>query len=221
MIKIDLFSDPICPWCFIGKRRLEAALETRPDLDVSIQWHSFQLNPMMPLEGMDREDYLALKFGNPGNARRLYDNISAVGAQAGIFFAFENIARTPNTLRAHRLIRYAGHTGRQSDTVEALFNAYFLDGFDIGDIQVLADLAARTGLDRAETFAYLETDEDLDLIKAEDMQARQLGVQGVPFYILEEQYAISGAQEPEAFHPLFDLLLARQRDAERVLTEAD
>jgi predicted DsbA family dithiol-disulfide isomerase len=210
MISIDLFSDPICPWCFIGKRRLEAALSTRPEIEVDINWHSFQLNPMMPHDGMERREYLALKFGNPDNARRLYDNIASVGEQAGIQFEFERIEITPNTIAAHRLIRFADRFGAQDKIVEQLFNAYFLDGRNIGDIDTLIALNAEAGLNSDEAAVFLESDEDMDAVKSEDMQARQLGIQGVPFYILDQQYAISGAQEPEAFYPLFDLLLAKK-----------
>jgi predicted DsbA family dithiol-disulfide isomerase len=213
MISIDLFSDPICPWCFIGKRRLEAALSTRPEIEVDINWHSFQLNPMMPRDGMEREEYLALKFGNPDNARRLYDNISGVGEQAGIQFEFDRIEITPNTIAAHRLILFAARFGAQGEIVEQLFNAYFLDGRNIGDIETLIALSGEAGLNSDETAVFLESDEDVDAIKSEDMQARQLGIQGVPFYILDQQYAVSGAQEPEAFYPLFDLLLAQKSDA--------
>lgn len=211
MISIDLFSDPICPWCFIGKRRIEAALEMRPDISVEISWHSFQLNPMMPIEGMERDEYLTLKFGNPKNAERLYENIVAMGEQSGIQFDFERINFTPNTVDAHRLIRYAVKPELQEQIVERLFNAYFLEGRNIGDIDCLVDIATTTGMRSEDVASYLESDEDVDVIKNEDMHARQLGIQGVPFYILERQYAISGAQEPEAFHPLFDLLMARQR----------
>lgn len=218
MISIDLFSDPICPWCFIGKRRLEAALSTRPDIEVDINWHSFQLNPMMPRDGMEREEYLALKFGNPDNARRLYDNIAGVGEQAGIRFEFDRIKITPNTVAAHRLILFATRFGAQGKIVEKLFNAYFLDGRNIGDTETLIALSAEAGLNADETAVFLESDEDLDAVKSEDMQARQLGIQGVPFYILDQQFAVSGAQEPEAFYPLFDLLLAQKFDAARHAT---
>jgi len=217
MISIDLFSDPICPWCFIGKRRVEAALASRPEVPVEINWHSFQLNPMMPREGMGRHEYLDLKFGNPGNAKRLYENIAAVGEQVGIAFAFSKIERTPNTLTAHRLIRYAKTFGTetQAEVVEHLFNGYFLDGEDISDIDVLVKIGVHAGMPKDDLSAYLESDDDLDAVKSEDMQARQLGIQGVPFYILDGQYAISGAQEPEAFHPLFDMLIAQKRSDER------
>lgn len=210
MITVDVFSDPICPWCFIGKRRIEKAMDARPDVELDIRWHAFQLNPTMPSEGMERDDYLTAKFGNPENARRLYDDIRAVGERAGIPFAFEQIARTPSTLAAHRLIRYAAGAERQSEIVERLFEAYFLDGKDLGDPDMLVRLGSAAGLKAADLSRYLASDRNRDTVRAEDMQARQLGIRGVPFFIFDRQYAISGAQEPEAFHPLFDLLLARR-----------
>ncbi len=213
MISIDLFSDPICPWCYIGKRRLDGALAARPDICVEIEWHSFQLNPMMPHDGMSRSDYLSLKFGNPDNARRLYENIEGVGQQAGIAFDFERIEVTPNTVNAHRLIRLAGQYGVQNDVVERLFAAYFLDGENIGDIVTLASIGDAAGIDRETAQTFLESGEDIEAVKSDDMQARQLGIQGVPFYILDRQYAVSGAQEPEAFYPLFDLLTVERRAA--------
>ena len=213
MISIDLFSDPICPWCYIGKRRLEEALAIRPDIRVEIEWHGFQLNPMMPHDGMNRSDYLSLKFGNPDNARRLYENIAGVGQQAGIAFNFERIAVTPNTINAHRLIRLAGQYGVQNDVVERLFTAYFIDGENIGDIMTLASIGDAAGIDRVTAQTFLESGEDIEAVKSDDMQARQLGIQGVPFFILDHQYAVSGAQEPEAFYPLFDLLTVERRAA--------
>ena len=213
MISIDLFSDPICPWCYIGKRRLEEALAIRPDIRVKIEWHGFQLNPMMPHDGMNRSDYLSLKFGNPDNARRLYENIEGVGQQAGIAFNFERIAVTPNTINAHRLIRLAGQYGVQNDVVERLFAAYFIDGENIGDIMTLASIGDAAGIDRVTAQTFLESGEDIEAVKSDDMQARQLGIQGVPFFILDHQYAVSGAQEPEAFYPLFDLLTVERRAA--------
>ena len=212
MIFIDLFSDPICPWCFIGKRRVEAALASRPEVSVEINWHTYQLNPMMPREGMSRQEYLDLKFGNPDNAKRLYANISTVGEQVGISFEFSKIRRMPNTLTAHRLIRYAKDFGAeiQSQIVEHLFNAYFVNGDDISNIEILVKLGSHSGIPKDDLYEHLESEKDLEAVKLEDMEARQLGVQGVPFYILDKQYAISGAQEPEAFQPILDMLAAQK-----------
>ena len=142
---IEIFSDVICPWCFIGRRRLARALETRPGLDPDIRWRAFQLNPGMPAEGMARQDYLALKFGAQGGGP-VYDRIRETGRSEGIDFRFDAIERTPSTLAAHRLIRESGE--RQTAVVDALFDAYFLNGEDIGDTGRLADIAARAGWDK-------------------------------------------------------------------------
>ncbi len=211
MIQVDIFSDPICPWCFIGKRRFEQALAARPDVAVEMHWRAFQLNPSMPPEGMDRQTYLTVKFGNAAHAAQLYDNIRRVGEAAGIAFAFDRIQRTPNTLNAHRLIRYAARSGVEDNVVERLFVAYFLEGRDIGDRKVLADIADEAGLDRGEVNRFLAGEDELDAVRAEDFRARQLGIQGVPCFLLAERYAVSGAQEPEAFFPLFDMLVTENK----------
>lgn len=202
---IEIFSDTVCPWCFIGKRRLERALAMRPDIAVEIRWRAFQLNPWMPPEGMERAAYLQAKFGAQ-DATRIYDNIRRVGAAEDIAFRFDRIPRTPNTLDSHRLIRHAEGVGRQNDVVEALFAAYFLDGRDIGDIGVLTEIAAAAGLAPDAARAFLEGDAERDAVRAEDMRARQMGIQGVPCFVLDRSYAVSGAQEPEYFLPLFDLV---------------
>ena len=138
---IDIISDVVCPWCYVGKRRLEAALAARPDLSVEIAWHAFQLNPGMPEEGMDRENYLATKFGGADRAASIYSDIEQAGATEGIEFAFDAIKRTPNTINAHRLILLAGRHGVQDSVVELLFRRYFLAGVDVGDIQQLIAIA--------------------------------------------------------------------------------
>jgi predicted DsbA family dithiol-disulfide isomerase len=209
MIKVDIFSDPICPWCFIGKRRFEKAQAARPDVTATVRWRTFQLNPTMPPDGMERQTYLSTKFGSADHASQLYDNIRQVGAGVGIDFAFDRIDRTPNTVNAHRLIRFADRAGAEDAAVEALFRAYFLDGRDIGDIETLTAIALQAGLDKRDVAAYLARDEDGDKVQSEDLQARRLGIQGVPCFIIADQYAVSGAQEPEAFFPLFDMVLAQ------------
>jgi predicted DsbA family dithiol-disulfide isomerase len=202
---IDIVSDVICPWCFIGKRRLERALTARAEDDVSLSWRAFQLNPDMPPGGMPREAYLAAKFGNAVNATRLYATIAEAGAAEGIPFAFDRIRRTPNTLAAHRLIRYAARNGGAGPLVEALFLAYFTEGRDLGDRDTLADLAAANGLDRAAAARHLDSGDGAPEVLAEDRAARRLGINAVPCFIVDGGYAISGAQEPEFFFPLFDL----------------
>ena len=149
---IDVFSDPICPWCFIGKRRMERALDLNGLSDrATIRWRSFQLNPGMPPEGLDRAEYLALKFGGSQRATQIYDAIRDAGETVGIPFEFERIRRTPSTIKAHRLIRFAGRVGLDGTVAEALFQHYFLKGQDIGDDDVLCGIAGECGLDGDET----------------------------------------------------------------------
>jgi predicted DsbA family dithiol-disulfide isomerase len=206
-MQIDIISDVVCPWCFIGKRRLEKALVMRPEIETEITWRPFQLNPDMPAEGMARADYIATKFGDSGHSRRIHQTIAEAGATVGIDFAFDKIKRSPNTRNAHRLIRYATRQGAGNDVVTRLFEGYFLQGRDVGDIATLAKIAAEAGLDEREARAFLSGDSERDEIVAEDRNARRLGVNAVPCYIFAGQYAISGAQEPEFFLPVFDLVL--------------
>jgi predicted DsbA family dithiol-disulfide isomerase len=203
---IDIVSDVICPWCFIGKRRLEKALSLRPDLAVDVTWRPFQLNPDMPPEGMERKAYIAAKFGGGGQADRVYANVAEVGAGIGIPFAFDRIRRTPNTRDAHRLIRWAAAHALADPVVEALFRAYFLDGRNIGDRAVLAEIAGTAGLDATVARRWLDGDADIEPVLAEDRGARRLGINAVPCFIFERNYAVSGAQEPEFFLPIFDLV---------------
>ena len=206
-MQIDIISDVVCPWCFIGKRRLEKALVMRPEIDAAITWRPFQLNPDMPAEGMARADYIATKFGDSGHSRRIHQTIAEAGATVGIAFAFDKIKRSPNTRNAHRLIRYATRQGAASEVVTRLFEGYFLEGRDVGDLATLATIAAEAGLDEREARAFLAGDSERDEIVAEDRNARRLGVNAVPCFIFAGQYAISGAQEPEFFLPVFDLVL--------------
>ena len=204
-MRIDIYSDTICPWCFIGKRRLERALADRPQDGLRISWKAFQLNPQMPREGIDRQRYLELKFGGPAGARQVYDQVRQVGVQEGIDFDFEAIRHTPNTLESHRLIRHAATAGLQDEVVQALFDTYFLVGRDIGDGEVLAAAAATAGLDPDAVRTYLASDDDRDSVAAEDAHARYIGIQGVPTYILNGKYVLSGAQPPEILFNMFDL----------------
>jgi len=207
MITIDIVSDTICPWCFIGKRRLERAIEERPPKDeVRISWLPFQLNPDMPEEGADRKSYLEAKFGGPDAARQVYGAIEEAGRTVGIDFRFDRIERTPNTVLSHRLVDRAGQEGVQNALVTRLFEAYFLEGRDMGDVEVLTEVAAEAGMDPEITREYLESGADADRIRAEDAQAREAGVQGVPFFIFNRKYAVSGAQDPEVFKQVFDML---------------
>jgi predicted DsbA family dithiol-disulfide isomerase len=205
-LHIDIVSDVVCPWCFIGKRRLERALALRPDVSAEVAWRPFQLNPDMPPEGMERKAYLAAKFGAAVQAERIYAAVAEAGASVEIPFAFDRIRRTPNTRDAHRLIRFAAETDFADGMVERLFRGYFTEGRDIGDRAVLAEIAGEAGLDSHEAGQWLESPAAREEVLAEDRGARRLGINAVPCFIFAGQYAVSGAQEPEFFLPVFDLV---------------
>lgn len=197
MITLDIFSDPVCPWCYIGKANLDRALEQIGDHPFVVAWHPFQLNPDMPKGGTDRRDYLEAKFGGKMNAARAYAQVMEAGKAAGIDINIEGIERQPNTLDAHRLIHWAGLEGRQSAVVAALFRAYFRDGKDIGDAGVLADLAEGAGMNRAVTARLLASEADAEDIAARDLDARHKGVKAVPTFLVARHYVVTGAQPPE------------------------
>ncbi|TGD45153.1 DsbA family oxidoreductase [Pseudotabrizicola sediminis] len=199
MIKLDIFSDPVCPWCYIGKANLDRALEAAPDHPFDIEWHPFQLNPGMPPEGVDRAEYLEAKFGGKAKAVEIYARVEQATRDAGLTIDFSSIAKMPNTLNAHRLIHWAGLEGRQTAIVSALFRAYWREGRDIGDAATLTDIAQAAGMDRALTQRLLATDEDTEALKARDIHARQRGVTGVPCFIIGNQYVVSGAQPPQVW----------------------
>ncbi|HEY9538452.1 MAG TPA: DsbA family oxidoreductase [Kiloniellaceae bacterium] len=205
MIHIDIFSDTVCPWCLIGKRRLEKALAERPGLKPAIRWRVFQLNPTMPKGGMQRQAYLTMKFGGADNAATVYDRIRRAGAEDGIDFAFDDIPRTPNTTDSHRLIRWAAGQDRDSETLEALFQAYFFRGQDIGSLEVLTAAAASVGLDAGEAQAFLESEALAAEIGEEDRQARGLGIDGVPCFVFNGRHALAGAQPPKVLVQMLDL----------------
>ncbi len=200
---IDIYSDVICPWCYVGKRRLERALKAWDGAPATIRWRPFQLNPTMPRNGMDRRQYLDAKFGGSAAAQAIYDQVSRAGAEEGIPFAFESIARTPNTFAAHRLIWFAGHQGKQDEVVEMLFCRYFVEGGDIGKIETLSQAAVDAGLDRAAIETFLTGDEGVGEVKAEEAAGHHLGIRGVPYFVVNGVNALSGAQPPEQFLAAF------------------
>jgi predicted DsbA family dithiol-disulfide isomerase len=202
---IDIVSDTVCPWCFIGKRRLERALAQRPGLEVQIGWRPFELNPDMPPAGLDRAQYLQLKFGGVERAGRIYATIANAGAEEGIDFRFDRIRRTPNTIASHRLIRWAAGQNRQDAVVERLFTTYFVQGEDIGDHEVLTAVARDAGMDPELTRDLLTRGDDVEVVKAEEQVARRMGINGVPCFIVDRKYAISGAQDPAVLLQVFDL----------------
>jgi predicted DsbA family dithiol-disulfide isomerase len=194
MIRLDIFSDPICPWCFIGKANLDRALEAHPEHQFEIEWHPFQLNPDMPPKGADRRSYLEAKFGSKQNAVEIYARVAEAAKEAGVTINFDTMNRVPNTLDAHRLIHWAGLEGRQTAMISALFRAYFRDGKDIGDTETLTTLAGEAGLDTALISRLLATTSDRDDIAARDTHARNRGVNAVPTFVIANQYVLSGAQ---------------------------
>ncbi len=199
MVQLDIISDPICPWCYIGKARLDAAIEAHGSNPFDIHWRPFQLNPAMPKEGMERQEYLNWKFGGAEAAARIYGAIETTAKATGLEVNFDAITRTPNTIDAHRLIRWAGPTGAQSAVKHALFTHYFVDGRDIGDSVVLADIAESVGMEREVIARLLEGESDREAVEAEDKTAREMGVNGVPTFILAREYVLTGAQETETW----------------------
>ena len=207
---LDIFSDTICPWCYIGKRRLERALRARPMPELEIRWRAFQLNPGMPVGGMDRQQYLAAKFGSAERAGRLHDTVTRVGAEEGIRFRFDRIGRTPNTMKSHRLLALAGQHGIQSSLLDRLFAAYFTEGRDTGRADELMEIGREAGLPEDEIDAALAEDSPIGTSLAEDFLARRQGINGVPYFVFNGRFGLSGAQEPEALFHMLDL--AREDD---------
>lgn len=209
VLTVDVISDAICPWCFVGKRRLETAVRALDGRhEVRVRWHPFQLNPQMPKEGMTRTDYRTAKFGSWERSFALDAQMKEVGASEGIAFALDRIERTPNTLDAHRLIGLSDEQGVQDAVVEALFRAYFCAGRDIGDHETLLGVVAGAGLSRGRAQEVLDSGEGMDAIRAAEERARQLGVLGVPFFVINGDSALSGAQKPDVFLAAFERQLA-------------
>ena len=208
-LTVDVISDVICPWCFIGKRRLEKAIAAHGE-PVKVQWHAFQLNPTMPKEGISRREYRIRKFGSWERSMQLDANIVAIGKDEGIHFNFDRMERTPNTVDAHRLIWLADKDGVQDAVVEALFIAYFTEGRDISNRQTLIDVVAEAGLDRKRAEAVLDGDEGMEAIKEAGKMADRHQVTGVPFFIINQTITLSGAQEPDTFLEAFRQAVDRQ-----------
>lgn len=203
-IRLDIFSDPVCPWCHIGRANLNRALESRPDHAFQIEWHPFQLNPDLPREGVDRADFLEKRFGSREKAVAALANVQRAATDAGLEMHPERAARMPNTLDAHRLIHWAGLEGRQHAVVEALFAAFFRDGRDIGDAAVLSAIAAECGMDAEVTARLLASDADRDDLAARDADAREKGVTAVPTFLIDRQFVVPGAQSVETWQQIID-----------------
>jgi len=212
-LSIEVVHDLVCPWCYLGLRRLMRTLRRRPDLLTDILWRPFLLNPDMPRAGLARADYVVRKFGGEERARRLYSSITEIGRAEGLQFRFERIRRTPSSVDAHRLVRWAAAYGRAAEVVEALFAAHFTDGRDIGDIHVLADIAVACGLDGPAVLGFLAGDGETDMVHGENLRAHRLGINGVPCFVVGGRHAIAGAQEPEVIERLLDVAVV---DAEEL-----
>jgi predicted DsbA family dithiol-disulfide isomerase len=207
MITLDILSDPICPWCYIGKAKLDRALAAQPEPTFDIRWRPFQLNPDMPSEGMDRHAYLEMKFGED-QALLVYDRIRRTAEEAGLDVDFNRIERTPNTLDAHRLLRWARIEGRQNGVADALFRRYFVEGEDISDLRVLVDVARQVGLDAELVARLLDSAADVEEVREEDRQARAMGVTGVPTFLIGGRYVVPGAQDTESWLRVIEELRA-------------
>ena len=209
MTRLDIFSDPVCPWCFLGKANLDRALESHADHPFEIEWHPFQLNPGTPAEGVDKRAYLMQRFGDEAQLEQIHQRFRDIAAKAGVTMDPDTPKRIPNTLNAHRLIHWAGLEGRQTLMVSALFRGYWVEGRDIGDLTVLADLAAEAGMDRDVIARLLSTDADLAEIRSREAHARERGINAVPTFLLANQYVLSGAQPPEVWGQVIDELAAK------------
>ncbi len=208
-VKLDILSDPICPWCYIGKTHLDKALAKVPNHPFVIEWHPFQLNPDMPDAGMDRREYLERKFGGKDGAVRAYAPVVEHAENAGLKIDFEGMKRTPNTLDAHRLIHWAGIEGKQNAVVDALFDAYFVQARDIGDPEVLSDIADSAGMDAAVVMKLLKSDADREDIRNRDTHSREMGVSSVPTFIVANQHAVPGAQPPEMWEKVIGEIMSQ------------
>jgi predicted DsbA family dithiol-disulfide isomerase len=208
ILTIDIVSDVVCPWCYLGEKRLEAALAQAPQ-PVALRWRPYQLDPTIPKGGLDRAEYMAKKFGASGRLQSVHENLVRLGAELGLPFAFDKIKRAPNTLDAHCLIRWANSAGVQGKVVDRLFEAYFVEGRDIGDRGVLIDIAQECGLDAGLVEKLLAEGADVELVREESAEAQAIGVSGVPFFMFAGRLGVPGAQEP----PVLMRAMAQARQA--------
>lgn len=213
-VKLDIISDPICPWCYIGKTHLDKALAEIPDHPFVIEWHPFQLNPDMPREGMDRRAYLEAKFGGKEGAVRAYAPVVEHAEKAGLSIDFEGMQRTPNTIDAHRLIHWAGIEGKQGAMVDALFDAYFTQALDIGDPEVLVEIAAKIGMEADVVRQLLSGMNDVEDIRNRDAHSRKMGVSSVPTFIIANQHAVPGAQQPDMWKQVIEDIMTQLQSTE-------
>ncbi len=209
-MQLDVTSDTVCPWCYIGKKRLDRAMAAwdRKDVTIAVDWRPYQLDPTIPAEGVDRQKYMENKFGTE-RAKSAGKVIAEYGEMEGINFAFDKIKRAPNTLDSHRLVKWAGSAGKQLEAVELLFKRYFEDGADVGSHGVLLEVAADIGMDKDQVRNLLESDTDRKVIEYEDHMAREMGVTGVPFFLFEKKFSVVGAQEVDTLTKVFSRVQER------------
>jgi len=196
-VRIDVVSDVVCPWCFIGKRRLEKALALKPEIPVEVHWHPYFLNDWIPREGMAREEYLTTKFGSPERYKGIAQRVSAAAAAEGLVYASDKMKRQPNTTDCHRLILWADAQGKAPAMKQKLMDLYFTEGADLSDRETLVKAAADVGLDADMVRGDLAGDKDVDAVGGEAQRAKEAGIDGVPCFIFAGKYAVSGAQAPE------------------------
>ena len=202
-ITIDIYSDTICPWCYIGYNKLQSAINSASEFNFDLVWRPFQLNPDMPNAGMERQQYLEVKFGGKQKAKDAYQSIYNTGIENNIHFQFEKIAKTPNSFASHKLLAIAHRFDKQSSVVEALFYSYFIEGIDIGNMEQLIIIAKQHNIYDEKTLQYLKSDEDRDKLLAEELQARDLGIKGVPCFIINKEFVLIGAQDKKNFLDIF------------------
>jgi predicted DsbA family dithiol-disulfide isomerase len=214
-MRIDIYSDTVCPWCYLGKRRFELAIAARPQYEPRVTWRPFELNPDMPAAGIDSAEYLTARIGTPERVAEAHAELKRQGVASGIDFRFDMIERMPNTRRSHLLLAHAGRSGRQSAVMGRVMRAYFEEGCDIGDIEVLVRLGVEAGLAERETRSALVLRSGQDGVIAAERHASVLGITGVPTFIFDGQYTISGAQDVATFARVFDQVaeFAASRDA--------
>ena len=216
-LEIEVVFDLVCPWCFLGIRRLRRALRRRTDIRAELRWRPFLLNPDIGGAGMQRHDYMMRKFGGEERARRLHGTLAELGVPEGIEFRFDLQRRVPPSVDAHRLVRFAAEHGHADQLVDLIFTAHFTEGHDIGDPSVLTRLAVAAGLEREAAWRFLASGLDGDAVHAENLRAHRLGINGVPCFVMSGQHgagshAIAGAQEPEVLERLMDVALAESAD---------
>ena len=209
MIKVDIISDAVCPWCFIGKKRLEKSIDNFKSIEFDINWYPFQLNPEMPQEGVDRNLYLSSKFGGNQRANDVYNQIKKAGLSSGINFEFKKIDIMPNSLYAHILIEYSKEFNIQNKISDELFKSFFIDGKNIGDTDVLDKIAKNNNLKNFNIKNLISKTDIALKVKNSDIESRSKGISGVPFFIINDIYAVSGAQESEVFDKIFETCLIK------------